>query len=188
MNKAEQRARAREILSSLDEEYFSLANSKITASVINSSWFDKSENIFVYVSVANEPDTSKIIEAALKSGKNVFVPRCISKSEMLAVLITSVRELSTGRFGIPEPKYSNIVAYPSQVDTVIVPCVCASSDGKRLGHGAGYYDRFLQDTQAIKICLCYDKLIFSDIETSSLDVTMDMVITEKDEESQVKVF
>lgn len=181
MNKSEQRARARKVLSLLDESYFSFANDEITKRVLDSEWFKNSKNIFVYVSIENEPDTKKIINTALKNGKNVFVPKCVSKSEMLAVKINSLDELSVGMFKIPEPQKIEVVAEPSQIDTAVVPCVSASPDGKRLGHGAGFYDRFLQRTQATKVCLCYSELIFKDIETSQFDVPMDYIITEKND-------
>ena len=61
-----------------------------------------------------------------------------------------------------------------------VPCISAGKDLRRIGHGAGYYDRFLPKTEAVKICLCFAKLLAENIPTDAYDVPMDMVITEED--------
>lgn len=179
MTKSEQRIRAKKIIASLGRDYFAVANKSITNAVIFSENFKSSKNIFVYVSVPNEPDTSAIIKTALEHGKNVFVPKCISDCEMIAVRINNMNELSAGKMGIPEPKAVSETAEPSQIELAVIPCVSASYDGKRLGHGAGYYDRFLQNCNAVKMCLCYEKLIFNDIQTSDFDIIADIVITEK---------
>lgn len=179
MNKSEQRHRAKEILKSLSDDYLVSADKKITSAVLNSDWFRTSQNIFVYVSMEREPDTTAIIETALKAGKNVYVPKCVSNCEMLAVKLNGFDELFVGKKGISEPKKTTDTIDVSQLSLAIVPCVAASYDGKRLGHGAGYYDRFLKNEKIKKMCLCYEKLIFDNICVTELDVRMDKIITEK---------
>lgn len=179
MNKAELRKTVKEKNSSLTEEYTSHADSIISDRIISSREFINSSVIFIYVSMKNEPSTVKIIEEALRLGKTVCVPKCVTKNEMTAVRISGLNELSDGSFGIPEPDDSDNTIEKRLIDTAIIPCTAASLNGKRLGHGAGYYDRFLENTNIYKICLCYSRLIFDDIPTDEHDIIMDKVITEE---------
>ena len=84
--------------------------------------------------------------------------------------------LKAGPYGIPEPCGTPGTKEP---DLIVVPCVCASPEGKRLGHGAGYYDRFLSESRAFKMCLCYESLLLSDLPVNETDVRMDMIVTEE---------
>ena len=66
------------------------------------------------------------------------------------------------------------------LDLMLVPCVCASLDGKRLGHGAGYYDRFLAEKAEHAVCLCFHRMIRDDIPITDNDAIIPMVLTEEE--------
>lgn len=178
MTKNDLRKTAKAILSEAGKKYFQTAGNIISDKVIGSEEFLKSRTVFIYVSTENEPSTEKIINVALKSGKKVCVPKCVSKTEMKAVEIKSPDELKAGAYGIRETESTGNEVSKEDIDLAIIPCVAASESGKRLGHGAGYYDRFLENSQAFKMCLCYGKLTFDDIPTDEHDIIMDKVITE----------
>ena len=171
------RKRIRKLSDELSGEYIKTAGRGIAEKVVNSAEFSACKSLFVYVSTAREPDTYYIIEKAWQAGKRVFVPRCLPDNQMQAVRLDGFSELRAGMMNIPEP-VGHETAEPEELDLIIVPCVSASADGKRLGHGAGYYDRFLERTNAEKICLCFGKLLCEDIPTDSRDVFMDKVISE----------
>lgn len=71
------------------------------------------------------------------------------------------------------------------LDLIIVPGVAFTRDGKRLGHGGGYYDRYLQDyvkTTGRKphlIAIAFNEQICKEIPTSELDHQVDLVLTER---------
>ena len=133
--------------------------------ILSSSFFLKAKSIFTYVSMKEEPNTGEIIETAWSMGKKVFVPSCIPGKErrMEAVEISSWEELSPGTMGILEPEKS------------------AEGDkrGGRLGHGAGYYDRFLASAEGLKLCLCYEAFLYSKVPMDEKDIFMDYVLTEE---------
>lgn len=62
---------------------------------------------------------------------------------------------------------------------VIVPGLGFSADGKRLGKGKGFYDRYLQDSTVLKIGIGFEIQIESNIPTDSHDVKMDFVVTDQ---------
>jgi 5-formyltetrahydrofolate cyclo-ligase len=124
-----------------------------------------------------EVSTDLIIEDSLKY-KEVYVPKCYNNGLMKAVRIRSVSDLCKGSYGIMEPVNDSVTG--NEFDLVIIPCVTAGRNGERLGHGAGYYDRFLKDSKGEKICLCCSENIRDDIEMDDNDIFMDMVISEEE--------
>ena len=160
----------------LSDDYIKNSSRIIQEKVIASEIFQKSKSVFVYVSLPDEPATDTIIQTAFSQGKTVCVPKCISDREMLAVKISSMSDLKPGAFGIREPFAGTAV--PNNFDLCIIPCVAASYDGKRLGHGAGYYDKLLGNISTYKMCLCFGENIYDRIPMSLLDICMDIVITE----------
>ncbi len=160
----------------LSDEYIHDASEVIQQKVIDSEEFKSSKKIFCYISVAGEVSTDRIISEALKA-KEVYVPKCIAKGIMKAVRIDNVDGLVKNRYGISEPDNTDITA--DEFDLIIVPCLCAGKNGERLGHGVGYYDRFLKDSSGRTVCLCFEEWIRNDIIMDDNDVYMDQVITEK---------
>ena len=57
-------------------------------------------------------------------------------------------------------------------------CVTAALHGVRLGHGAGYYDRFLAKQAGKTVCLCFRALLRADLPAEDTDVFVDLVITD----------
>ena len=86
-------------------------------------------------------------------------------------------ELVVANFGIKEP----VGASPVDVvpDIVIVPMVAYDDNKNRLGHGKGYYDKYLADKNIYKIGLCFSRYGIPNIECDEHDVPMDMIITEE---------
>ena len=65
------------------------------------------------------------------------------------------------------------------IDLAIVPCVSADLNGGRIGHGLGYYDKYLENTKMHKIGLCFVKLLEKEIPIEENDMKMDEIITEE---------
>lgn len=154
-----------------------MAGESIQAKLLSSEFYASAESIFVYVSMPEEPSTRRIIADALAKGKRVYVPKCAGKT-MLAVRILGMDELIPGKLGIPEPVMTDETKTAAEIDLIITPCVAASEDGRRLGHGGGYYDRFLQQDRENTVCLCFRKLLCDDIPTDENDVRIKHIITE----------
>ena len=157
------------------------ANEEIQLRLLQSPFFLEAESIFSYVSVEGEVDTKIILETALLMGKRVFVPRCIPGKERLmdAVEIHSMEELSIQYFGLLEPKQEIPASEERNFDLSLIPCVMADKRGGRLGHGAGYYDRFLAKAQGKKLCLCFSWYLTDKIPMEEMDIPMDALLTEE---------
>ena len=174
--KKECRARWKAWARSLPDRYLPEAGRAMADMVLTCRAFAKAETVMLFVSMPGEPDTRWLVEEAVRRGKKVLLPRCEDESRMIPLPFNGWDRLIPGRWSIPEPEETNLPV--PEPDVIVVPCMAATREGKRLGHGAGYYDRFLMDRKAVRICLCPEKLLAEDLPTGPLDAQMDLVITE----------
>ena len=65
------------------------------------------------------------------------------------------------------------------LDLIIVPGLGFDSECRRLGRGAGYYDRLLSESRAYKVGFCFDEQLLDEVCTEEHDVRMDCVVTER---------
>jgi len=84
--------------------------------------------------------------------------------------------LEPGAFGVLEPPPQAAVAQP---DVVLVPGQAFTDTGARLGRGAGYYDRFLARSDALRIGVTDEAGLCSHLTTNTHDIPMDYVVTER---------
>lgn len=97
-------------------------------------------------------------------------------------MVLEVRELAPGqlalgRWGIWEPTdEAPLLSDYSRLDLVVVPGVAFSSDGKRLGRGKSFYDRFLPLVpRAAFVGVCYPCQVVEQIPADPWDIGMDIV-------------
>lgn len=165
-----------EVLDSMSREK---AQQSIFLQVKELTEYQKAGTIFCYVSTEDEVDTWSLIAHALECGKRVGVPKCIGKGKMEVREICDFGQLQKGAYGIMEPVEACPPIKKEEIDLGIIPCISADREGNRLGHGAGFYDRFLADVKFPKILLCFRNLMMKKIPTDAHDVKMDQVIFEK---------
>ena len=147
----------------------------ICSEVVDDERFKSAKTIFTYVSCGNEPDTYGIIKKALELGNTVSVPRCVAKGIMEAVEITDISDLKPGKYQIPEPHDGKVIPF-SEIDFAVIPCLCADRFGNRLGHGGGYYDRFLANFNGFSVILCRKELELTEIPLEEHDKPANAVI------------
>lgn len=155
----------------------------IKKKLFESKDFKKAKKILLYVGKRYEVDTSPIIKEALKKGKMIFLP--VTDYKRKRILISEISDLekdtNLGCFGIYEPKARlKRSGSPGDLDMVVVPGICFDRKGNRLGHGKGFYDRFLKkipDTTS-KISLAFDfQVLDTDLPTLSYDIPVTELVT-----------
>ena len=130
--------------------------------------------IMVYVSTSIEIDTYKIIENALKDGKQIAVPRCIPQTRQMEFhYITSVDQLTPGSFSVLEPPEDFSGAL------MLVPGFMFDCFGYRLGYGKGYYDRYMSRYNGAAVGLCYSEELRAHMYHGRYDRAVDAVVSEK---------
>lgn len=158
---------------------------KAAALFLNSALYKDAVCVLAFLSMSEEIDTSEIIRRALLDKKLLLVPRIIFETgEMdFYALRDAPLEMQTERnsYGIMEPllsaeKYS--AADLDEKSVCLVPALAFTKDGKRLGRGKGYYDRFLANFAGSKCGLAFSAQIVESIPVAEHDLKMDFILTE----------
>ena len=134
--------------------------------------------IMSYMAAGTEADMEIFNREIKKRGGRLALPLTYPGGIMEA---RTGGRLIKGRWGIYEPeKESSEPVDPEDISLIIVPCVGFDSAGRRLGHGAGYYDRFLPACiNAVKAAAAFEAQRLPGVLTESPDVRMDMAVSEK---------
>ena len=197
------RKEIKEKLNATSEDYRKEASAKIALNALNIPEMKEQKRtgflglkktektVLAYCSVGNEPSTLALIDSLLKSGRKVCLPLCTDLDEeghrtgafdaMEARVITSFDDLTAGAYGIPEPKADTELVPAEEIDIVILPCVGCDRQCRRIGHGAGYYDKYLTTVRkdCFTMALCYEEALADELPSEEHDVPVDAVVTEK---------
>lgn len=150
------------------------ASGAIIDAVSSLEQFKKAKSLFIYLGTKTEPDTHEIVGLALAMERTVAVPR-VRGEQMDAISITPFTDFKENKWGILEPVKGHVL---NEVEVAIVPLV--AFDGlKRLGHGGGYYDKYLSSHKCLKIGLAFDCQYVEGLETEKFDIPLDVLVTEK---------
>jgi len=138
------------------------------------------KKISVYLSLADEVDTTPFIQHCWEQGIETYVPvlekgihgphvtfRLYEKHSSLTVLASGVRYPSSGE----ECRLEDL-------DAILVPGLYFTPGGKRLGRGMGFYDRLLENYAGQSLSLCFDEQIKADLPSEDHDVLIDLLICE----------
>lgn len=150
-------------------------NDVIFNKVINLEEYKKSNLILIYVSFKDEIDTIRLIKYSLKIGKRVAVPKC-EGDNIVFYYIDSLEDLEERSFGILEPKTNEAVSDFNN-SICIIPGIAFDNENNRIGYGRGFYDRFLENYNGVKIGLTYKECICYKIDVDKNDIKMDIIIT-----------
>lgn len=188
---------ARRALGAAELAAFSHAAAQL---VLASAAWKAARGVMLYCASGGEMDPAPLMTAAFQAGKRVFLPRCTSAhGDMEAVPHTENGPLLAGAFGIIEPA-PHIAAWspdrleqPESAGTrelsiapelIIVPGLVFDRQGNRMGHGMGYYDRFLAGPfvqSAVRLGLAHDfQLLDIHLPVRAWDIPMHAVCTPKE--------
>ena len=134
--------------------------------------------IAVYLASTQEIDLSPVIRKMLAMGVKVVAPRWNGETYELAVLKgLDEAHLRQGPMGILEPAEAEIVS-PKEAEIWLVPGLAFTRNGKRLGYGGGWYDRFLVEApkDAWKIGIAHAFQVVDDLPSESHDILLSKVI------------
>lgn len=176
--KQELRREIKEKISLFSSRYCEEADQKIFNYATSLPEYMSSETIFCYVGTIKEINTVPIINDAMRKGKRVGIPKCVDKGNMEVYHIKTLENLTYSTYGILEPSTDLVLIPPSEIDIAFIPCLACSTDGRRLGYGGGYYDRYLEFSKFLKAALCRGKLFTERIPVDHHDQIMDYVISE----------
>ncbi len=153
----------------------------IVQNITGSPEFQKARTIMSYRAMKGEVDLKELDKIAILAGKRVVYPRCVNRTEMIALYPNDETTWQKGVLGIQEPiAVRSTQVQPQEIDLVLCPCTTFDEDCNRLGMGAGYYDRFLpQCKNATIAAVAFEMQKSPNVMTERHDQKMDKVFTDK---------
>ena len=173
-DKKELRREIRSKLKDIPEEEFIESGKKIFARILSDDCYKRANNVFCFVSMKNEPYSMDFLKRVLEDGKGLYLPK-VTESGMTAVK-TEDLDLIQGAYGIYEPR--GTADTEKAIDLAVIPCLAMSVNGSRLGHGGGYYDRFLQSYGGDTVAVCMERFVFPKLPTEAHDIKISKIATE----------
>lgn len=152
-------------------------NKYICSQIIKIINLHKPKKILLYIPLDLEVDVMPIINT-LRKRKNIEVYVPFMKGQSF-VPVKFRLPLKVKKFGVKEPPFSTFRNNNIKLDMAIVPIVGIDDTYRRIGFGAGMYDRFFDTLQSKPITiftqlkLCKSK----EIVTSDHDIQADYIIT-----------
>ena len=179
MEKKELRNYLRDIRNALSDAEIELSSKKITEQIVKTPWFLSAKTVLLYRAANSEVDTDALWKICKDMGKICLFPKCISKTEMIAVKAKDEQDFQEGSYGILEP-LSDEEFTKCEIDLILVPGLGFDFEKYRIGYGAGYYDRYLKDFTGVTCGLCYEKTFPETVFPESHDIPLSYVATEND--------
>lgn len=141
-----------------------------------SSEFQNARTVLIYRAVRGELDLSGLVHLA--PGKRYVYPLCLDAGEMVA-LLPGEDAWQKGAYGIEEPvRALSEEVQPEEIDMVICPCTAFDGAGRRMGMGAGYYDRYLPKcSNAVIAAVAFDEQRAASVPVQDWDIPMQIVFT-----------
>lgn len=140
-------------LSALDKTVKAVADKELMRELCLLPSYQEAAVVATYLSMEEEIDTSVLLAQAKADGKRLLVPKVIGEGQMVFVDYDP-EDLVLSYFGVWEPASSVAVA-KEEIDLIHVPGVVFNEQGYRIGHGGGYYDRYLADYEGATVSTIY---------------------------------
>jgi 5-formyltetrahydrofolate cyclo-ligase len=138
------------------------------------TFFSDKNSIALFAPKKLEPDLDLLWELGLLEHHLVSYPRCDGKTLSFRT-VSKLSDLYPANSGIREPVGD---ASPEHLDLIVIPGLAFTADGKRLGRGAGFYDRFLSTLpeHTLKVGVCFVFQLLLEIPVECHDVKVDALV------------
>ncbi len=149
--------------------------------ITNWQVFQQAQNILAFTSFRQEPDLSHLWQRF--PDKTWVFSRCVDKDLIWhqVAIADFERNMRSGAFGILEPRHDLPLMDLDNIDLILIPAVACDLRGYRLGYGGGFYDRWLPISTGFKAGIIFEDFYIDAIPSDIWDVTLDAIVTEKQE-------
>jgi 5-formyltetrahydrofolate cyclo-ligase len=177
--KAELRERIRSLREGLSSEDRSRRSGAVAEGLFGLPEVRDAAVVAVFSSFGSEVDTAPIIERAHAEGRRVLLPY-LDEGGMEVAEHRPGNDLVPSSYGPAEPSRREPVD-PGEVDAAVVPGLAFDRRGRRLGYGAGYYDRWLRRLRpnAARIGIGFSFQVVDRVPAGGSDERVDVVVSDE---------
>lgn len=171
------RKQMRTQLKAMDAEEKRALDHQVSEQLFSLAEIANADFVYGYMNLFWETGTEEILDRLWDAGVQIALPKVLGAT-MEFFHVRSREDLAIGSFRLLEPKEScEQVFWPKAL--VLVPGLAFSKDGRRLGKGGGYYDKFLlKEPEHRTIALAYEFQLTDEIPAEEHDRPVDMIVTE----------
>lgn len=146
---------------------------RLNLDIIKLIRFYNVKNLLIFTPMSTEPNLI-MLRRKLAKKCTIFVPFMVDKSLKMVKLRLP---LFVSKFGIKEARDSN--AYKKKIDMAIVPVIAVDTNMARVGHGAGFYDRFFDSLgyRPVVVFVSIKDMYINDKICDAHDICADFYIT-----------
>ena len=174
MDKKELRAWIRQQKRAMTDDQIDSASRRLGELFRNHPLYQNADTIYGYLPYNQEVRTVPMLEQAIRDGKRVAVPKVIGEEMKFFYLTDFVCQL--GYCNIPEPTGEEPEAHDPKA-LVLMPGLAFDREGRRIGYGGGFYDRFLSaEPEHPTLALCYGFQMVEQLPVEEFDIPVDVVI------------
>ncbi|KAK7009861.1 5-formyltetrahydrofolate cyclo-ligase [Biomphalaria glabrata] len=179
-------------LNKLSQKEKDIQSTVVVNKVLSSKVFQECQRISIYLPMKNEVNTLPILRAMLNNGKQCFIPHYHNDDMIMSKLESweHYEKLPINTWGIRQPTHfdlSNDAILNGGLDLILMPGLAFTKDGRRLGRGKGYYDKYLQKCEDLglqpkTVALLFKEQLVDNVPISDNDKLVDFVFYPSEEE------
>ncbi|CAH0724232.1 unnamed protein product, partial [Brenthis ino] len=153
--------------------------------ITNHPVYKSAKRIAIFMSTEQEVNTAPIIKHIKSKGAAAFVPQYAGgKMRMLRLESGDEDSMPLTRHGIAQHSkdQKREDALDEGLDLIIAPGVAFSKNGGRVGHGGGYYDKYIANirtnpaTAPKVIAIAFNCQVVDDVPMNEMDQRIDEVV------------
>lgn len=129
-------------------------------------------SIGCYLSFGSEPSTREFISFIQDAGVKVSCPRVEQDGSMVFAELGQSTERT--KLGFEQPLGQEVPK--TELELLIIPALAVDEGGDRLGRGAGYFDRYLQNYLGITVAVIYESEFVSKLPAQGHDEPVNWVV------------
>ncbi len=180
--KTELRKRTKAVRARMTPEQHRSESDALCANILSLPAFQRARCVGLYVPhrAYSEVDVWPIARAVWMQGKEVAMPRWPTDlSAMQFGRVTAEHDIAEDSRGWGTARNEAPVSEP---DLILVPGLLFDAEGRRLGYGAGLYDRYLAGrTAAVTVGVCFEFQLAIELPETAGDVRVQSVVTNQRE-------
>jgi 5-formyltetrahydrofolate cyclo-ligase len=133
-----------------------------------------------FLSFGSEVPTETLTDRLAAEGHRIALP-CIEAGEVYPADYRLGEPLVARAYGLREPKERRFVE-PLELDAIVSPGLGFDREGRRIGYGAGYYDRLFRRVRpdTLRVGIAFHQQVVEHVPADRGDELLDMIVTDEE--------